>query len=78
MNEEEVKKSLIEFINKKMEEMGNTDIKIKNIRVMQRPEWDALADISYIWYLNGWEKRANFTDVVFAFREGVWHSSIVF
>lgn len=78
MNEDEAKKSLEEFINKKMEEMGNTDVKIGNIRLGQRPEWDAFVDISFTWYLNGWEKPTDLTDVYFAFRDGEWHMSTIF
>lgn len=78
MNEAEMRESLIEFINKEMERMGNTDVKISNIRLYQRPEWDAFVDVSFTWYLNGWEKPTNLTDVVFVFRDGKWHTSMIF
>lgn len=78
MNEEDVKKSLIEFINKKMKEMGNTDVKIGNIRVVQRPDWNAFVDVSFTWYLNGWAKPTDLTNVYFAFRDGEWHTSTIF
>ena len=78
MNEEELKRSLIEFINAKMEEMGNTNVKIQNIRLMKRPEPDAFVDISFTWYHNGWEKPTTLTDVFFAYREGKWITSTIF
>lgn len=78
MNESEMRESLIEFINKEMERMGNTNVKISNIRLRQRPEWEAFVDVSFTWYLNGWEKPTTLTDVLIVYREGKWISSITF
>ena len=78
MNETEMKESLIEFINNEMERMGNTDVKISNIRLRQRPEWEAFVDVAFIWYLNGHEKPTTLTDVLIVFREGKWISSVIF
>ena len=44
MNEAEMRKSLIRFINKEMKTNGNTNVSIKNIRLNQHPEWDAFVD----------------------------------
>lgn len=74
MNEVKMKESLIEFINSEMKRMGNTDVKISNIRLCQRSEVDALVDLSFTWYLNGWEKPTTLTDVIIVFREGKWIS----
>ena len=78
MNETELRENLIAFINKEMENMGNTDVKISNIRLRQRPEWEAFVDISFIWYLNGHEKHTTLTDTLFIFRDGKWISSVTF
>lgn len=78
MNETELRESLIEFINSEMEKMGNTDVKISNIRLCQRPEVDAFVDLSFTWYLNGHEKPTKMTDVLIVYREGKWISSIIF
>ena len=78
MNKTELRESLIEFINSEMERIGNTDVKISNIRLYQRPEVDAMVDLSFTWYLNGWEKPTALTDVIIVFREGKWISSVIF
>lgn len=77
--EEKLTKSLIEFITKKNDDNGNTDLKIENIRF-----WDdhgaiyAYADVSFTWYLNGWEKPTVLNDTIFLYRNEEWYTPTFF
>lgn len=69
--------SLIKFITEKMKEKGNTLIDISNIRLGENDNV-FFADISYIWYLNGWEKHAEHKDMIFVYADNQWHTPMFF
>ena len=66
------KASFIAFVTEKLTERGDKDIKITNVRIWKNG--DVLADVSYTWRLNGWEKHAEHKDWIAVFRDGQWHS----
>lgn len=76
-------KNLTEFFNEKMEECGNKDFSIDNIRLSvnldgDTEKIDALADVKYKWYLHGWEKNVEHKDMVFVYIKGQWYSPSLF
>ena len=76
-------KSLTEFFNTKMEEYGNKDFLIDNIRLSVDLEGDtekisAFADAKYKWYLHGHEKNVEHKDMIFVYIKGQWHSPSLF
>jgi hypothetical protein len=76
---DELEKSLIDFIEKKNNENGNTDVKVSNIRFWNNGDLqNAFADVSFTWYLNAWAKPTKLIDVVFLFRNGEWITSTIF
>lgn len=45
---------LLKAINYEMEQLGNTDVIVKNIHFFTEENRQyAFADVSYIWFLNG-------------------------
>lgn len=60
------KKSLIKSINYEMEQLGNTDVVIDNIQLFtEKNKQYAMADVSYTWWLNAWDKRVCHKDMIF-------------
>lgn len=47
-------KSMIEYATKRLEDKGNTNIKITNVRLLV--DGNIMADVSYNWQLNAWKK----------------------
>jgi hypothetical protein len=65
--------SLTKTIMSKMKEIGNTDVKISNIRFFHEAgKQYAFADISYTWYLNAWGKQVTHNDMIFALIDNQW------
>lgn len=74
---EQLKAQLEETILCKMQEFGNEDIDIKNVRLYFAGDTKyALADVSYIWYVNAWDKRVCHNDSVFVLVDGEWKSPL--
>lgn len=64
--EKAIECSLIDAINKKMQQVGNTDVCISNIRLFVKDNTQyALADVSYIWFLNAWDHHVSHKDMIF-------------
>ena len=58
---------LINAIMYEMEQLGNTDVEITNIRLfIDDNKRFALADVSYTWWLHGLGKRINRKNMIFA------------
>lgn len=61
-----MKDKLINTINYEMEQVGNTDVVIDNIRFFTDDnKQHAMADVSYTWWLNAWDKRVYHKDMIF-------------
>lgn len=62
-----IEKSLINAINYEMKQIGNTDVKITNIRpfITDNKQF-AFADVSYTWWLNSWDNKVVHKDMIFA------------
>ena len=71
----DMEKSLVNFVTRKLTEQGSKNIVINNIKFTENNV--AFADVSYTWYLNGWEKRAEHKETVFVYAEGTWHSTLI-
>lgn len=57
---------LINAIEYEMEQLGNTDVVIDNIRLFtEENKQYAIADVSYTWWLNGWAKKICHKDMIF-------------
>lgn len=53
-----MKDMLINTIYYEMKQLGNTDVVIDNIRLFTEEDKQyAIADVSYTWRLNAWEKK---------------------
>lgn len=76
--EKAIECSLIDAINKEMQQIGNTDVNISNIRLFVKDNTQyALADVSYIWFLNAWDHRVLHKDMIFVLTDdGRWISPI--
>ena len=70
----ELFESFCEYIVPALEAQGNYNIKVSNIRIEKDK---VIADISYNWRLNAWEKKAQHKDVVSFIKDDKWHSSLV-
>ena len=74
---EQLKGQLEETILCKMQEVENKDIEIKNVRLYFAGDKKyALADVSYVWYVNAWDKRVFHNDSVFVLVDGEWMSPL--
>lgn len=62
-----IEKALIDAINYEMKQIGNTDVKITNIRpfITDNKQF-AFADVSYTWWLNSWDNKVVHKDMIFA------------
>ena len=71
---------LINAINYQMEQLGNTDVSIDNIRFFtEENRLFAMADVTYTWYVNSWDKKVCHKDMIFALvdeKENRWLSPI--
>lgn len=71
---------LINAIMYEMEQLGNTDVSIDNIRFFTEGNRQfAMADITYTWYINSWDKKVCHKDMIFALvdeKENRWLSPI--
>lgn len=81
MNEEKLKKSIINYFNYNMQERGNSDYHIENIRLFETDgKKYALADVKYVWRLNAWDKNVKHNDMIFVLSEfcgiGEWQSPL--
>lgn len=75
--EELYKEKLIETIEYEMQQIGNTNVSIENIRLFNTEEKQyALADISYIWWLNAWDKKVKHSDAIFVLVDDEWKSPL--
>lgn len=63
MNEQ----SFISYVTDKLRAIGKRDIVVSNIRFWENG--DVIADVSYIWNLNGWDKRTDHKDSIFVRQE---------
>lgn len=72
-----MKEKLIETINYEMEQIGNTDVLIENIRFFEVDNKQyALADISYTWWLHSWDKKVTHKDMIFVLVDDRWISPL--
>lgn len=72
-----MRKKLIYAINYEMAMIGNTDVIIDNIRFFERDNNQyAMADVSYTWWLDAWDNKVNYKDMIFVFIDGKWFSPI--
>lgn len=72
-------KSLIEMCIAKLQARGDKNIEVTNVRIFNNDgRVDALADVSYTWILNGWEKNAEHKDMIFVYRDGEWKCPLFF
>lgn len=61
-----MKDMLINTIYYEMKQLGNTDVVIDNIRLFTEEDKQyAIADVSYTWRLNAWDKKVNHKDMIF-------------
>ena len=71
---------LINAIMYEMEQLGNTDVSVDNIRFFTEGNRQfAMADVSYTWYVNAWDKKVCHKDMIFALvdeNENRWLSPI--
>lgn len=75
--ENTMKQTLINTIEYEMQQIGNTNVSIENIRLfVQNGKQYALADISYTWWLNAWDKRVTHWDMIFVLDENEWKSPL--
>lgn len=74
--EDILKEKLIEEFKECMNSSGNTNAAIKNIRMFYTEDkYYAFADVSYVWWLNAWDKRVEHKDMIFVFDTN-WKSPI--
>lgn len=79
MESSELATSLINFIHAQNEQNGNTNVSIRNIRfIINDNLTNVFVDVSFTWYLNGWEKPTTLTDVLFLRRDEKWITSTIF
>jgi hypothetical protein len=74
---ERIEKELVEVIKQKMNQIGNTDVDVKNVRLYFEDKTKyALANIAYTWWLNAWDKRVKHIDAVFVLVDDEWKSPL--
>ena len=75
-NDEKFKEQkLIKTIEYKMQQAGNTDVAIENIRFHKTEDKQyAMADVSYTWWLNAWDKRVKLENMIFVLVDNKWTS----
>ena len=72
-----MEQELIKAIESEMEQIGNTDVQIENIRVFEKDGKNyAFADVSYIWWLNAWDKKVEHKDMIFVLEKNGWKSPL--
>lgn len=73
----ELRSGLRSEIFSKMKEYGNGDIEVDLISLYyaQDPIY-ALADVSYVWELNGHEKKVVHKNMIFVMKDNIWYSPI--
>lgn len=72
-----MEQELIKAIESEMEQIGNTDVQIENIRVFEKDgKTYAFADVSYIWWLNAWDKKVEHKDMIFVLEKNGWKSPL--
>ena len=73
----ELRSGLRSEIFAKMKEYGNSDIEVDFISLYyaQDPIY-ALADVSYVWELNGHEKKVVHKNMIFVMKDNTWYSPI--
>lgn len=72
-----MEQELIKAIEYEMEQIGNTDVQIENIRVFEKDGKNyAFADVSYIWWLNAWDKKVEHKDMIFVLEKNGWKSPL--
>ena len=68
---------LIETIKYEMQQIGNENVKIENIRLYDTDgKQYALADVSYTWRLNAWDKEVKHKDMIFVLVNDEWKSPL--
>ena len=65
-----------QFIIGKLEAQDKKEITVSNIRFWTNG--DVVADISYLWSLNGHEKHAEHKDSIFVKKDSIWLSPVLF
>lgn len=74
-----MKEKFITDITEKLQQMDKYDIEIKNVRFHETDgKQYALADVSYKWTLNAWEKTAKHLDSIFVLKNNSWTSPLVY
>ena len=75
-----LKEKLIETIKYEMQQIGNTNVSIENIRLFNTFNTEekqyALADVSYVWWLNAWDKKVKHSDAIFVLVDDEWKSPL--
>lgn len=72
-----MEQKLIETIEYEMQQIGNTDVSIENIRLFDADgKQYALADVSYTWWLNAWDKEVKHLDMIFVLVDNEWKSPL--
>ena len=72
-----MEQELIKAIEYEMEQIGNTDVQIENIRFFEKDGKNyAFADVSYIWWLNAWDKKVEHKDMIFVLEKNGWKSPL--
>ena len=72
-----MKQRLIETIKYEMQQIGNENVKIENIRLYDtHGKQYALADVSYTWWLNAWDKEVKHKDMIFVLVNDEWKSPL--
>ena len=72
-----MEQKLIETIEYEMQQIGNTDVSIENIRLFNTEgKQYALADVSYTWWLNAWDKKVEHWDMIFVLVNNEWKSPL--
>lgn len=69
--------NLVETIEYEMQQIGNTNVAIENIRLFKTDgKQYALADVSYKWWLNAWDKEVKHCDMIFVLVDNEWKSPL--
>lgn len=72
-----MEQKLIETIEYEMQQIGNTDVLIENIRLFDTEgKQYALVDVSYTWWLNAWDKKVEHRDIIFVLVNNEWKSPL--
>lgn len=73
----QMKQHLVERIKYEMEQLGNKDVKVENIRMFTSGNRQcAWADVSYTWWLNAWDKEVMHKDTLFVLADDGWKSPL--